>query len=532
MKAHLALVPAVAGIMLASATACTSSTGDASEDIIVGTTDQVTASEEAPAPLDPAYAYDISTWNVLRQTVQTLMTQPRADTSPVPDAAKECRFTDTNNRRYSCTLRDNLKFASGDPITSDDVKFSIDRSISIKADSGVFSLLSTVKAVETQGKRTVIFHLNTPDATFPLKLTTPVAGIVNPSNYKPHSLRPGFGVDGSGPYTLSTESKDGSLTRATFRKNPHYIGAQEIRNTKAAIQFFPDTGSMNSALDSGEIDVSTRGMSPQRIASLANSSAGEIRLYESPGLEIRYLSFNTDASSVRNKAVRQAIAQIVDRGELASNVYDYQVDPLHSIVPTQVVTHTNSFFNKYGVPNNVKAKKLLSSAKISLPVRLKLHYTTDHYGPATKKEFEVLQKQLNTSGLFDVAIEGTPWKDFRPAEKSGAYDVYGMGWFPDFPDPDSFVAPFLDKDNTLNSSYVNREIRDVLLPESRREVDRFQASRSLTAIQKITAEDVPILPLWQGKQYVAAREEITGAEYAVNSSATLQLWELGIGLKA
>ena len=39
-----------------------------------------------------------------------------------------------------------------------------------------------------------------------------------------------------------------------------------------------------------------------------------------------------------------------------------------------------------------------------------------------------------------------------------------------------------------------------------------------------------MLPLWQGKQYIAARDDITGAEWALNSSSTLQLWELGRGV--
>lgn len=40
---------------------------------------------------------------------------------------------------------------------------------------------------------------------------------------------------------------------------------------------------------------------------------------------------------------------------------------------------------------------------------------------------------------------------------------------------------------------------------------------------------MPILPLWQGKQYVATRDDITGAQYALNAASTLQLWELARG---
>lgn len=162
-------------------------------------------------------------------------------------------------------------------------------------------------------------------------------------------------------------------------------------------------------------------------------------------------------------------------------------------------------------------------------MKLTLHYTTDHYGSATKKEFELLKKQLNGSGLFDVTIKGAPWSTFRPAEQEGEYAVYGMGWFPDFPDADNYLAPFLDKDNFLGLPYANREIRTELIPDSRRAADRLTASGSLTGIQDIVADDVPILPLWQGKQYVAARDDITGAEYALNAASTLQLWELGRG---
>jgi peptide/nickel transport system substrate-binding protein len=249
-----------------------------------------------------------------------------------------------------------------------------------------------------------------------------------------------------------------------------------------------------------------------------------------PGMEIRYLGFDTSAPVVKSKAVRQAMAQVVDRGQLTADVYGTSAEPLYSLVPAGITGHTNSFFNRYSEPSVSKAASILSRADITTPVKLTLHYTTDHYGSATKKEFEVLKKQLNSSGLFDVDIKGAAWDTFRASELKGKYDVYGLGWFPDFPDADNFIAPFLDKDNFLASPYANSTIRDQLIPESRREADRLTASKSLTSIQNIVADDVPVLPLWQGKQYVAARDDITGVEWALSSSSILQLWELGRGV--
>ncbi|MFF8597103.1 ABC transporter substrate-binding protein [Streptomyces sp. NPDC015220] len=532
MNRKTLVLPAVVGLLAPVLAACGGSDSGSKSGgaIVVGTTDRFTASKEEPAPFDPAYAYDVGTWNVLRQTVQTLMTTPKGDGDPVPEAAEKCGFTDSGNERYACTLREGLQFANGDKITAADVKYSIDRARAIKTDTNVGALLSTVDTVETQGDREVIFHLNTADATFPYKLSTPVAGIVNPKNYEKNKLRDGFAVDGSGPYTMKADVKNDELVDAVFTKNPKYKGTLTLNNDKVEIRSFADADAMGAALNKGDIDVMTRTMSPEQIQKLSNASGGKVDLVEMPGLEIRYLGFNTDAPSVKDKAVRQAMARVVNRSELVAKVYGSQAEPLYSLVPATVTGHSNSFFNMYGDPSVSKAKSLLEKAGITTPVKLTLNYTNDHYGSATKKEFEVLQQQLNSSGLFDVSIKGIDWKIFRPAEQKGTYDVYGMGWFPDFPDADNFIAPFLDKDNMLGSPYANGRIRNELIPQSRRQADRLSASASLTEIQDRVADDVPVLPLWQGKQYIAARDDITGAAYAINSSATLQLWQLGRGV--
>ncbi|MFJ7076630.1 ABC transporter substrate-binding protein [Streptomyces sp. NPDC098781] len=532
MNRKTLVLPAVIGLLAPVLAACggTDSGSDGGEGIVVGTTDAFTASKDAPAPLDPAFAYDVGTWNILRQTVQTLMIQPRGEGEPVPEAAQSCGFTDSGNERYACTLRKDLKFSNGDPVTAEDVKYSIDRARAMKADSGVFALLSTIDTVETQGEREVIFHLRTADATFPFKLSTPVAGIVDPDIYSKGELREGFEVDGSGPYTLQAEVKNDELVSAVFTKNPHYKGSLKVNNDKVELRNFADADEMGTALEKGDIDLMTRTMSPEQIQKLSSDSDDQIDLVDLAGLEIRYLAFNTDAPTVKSRAVRQAMAQIIDRGELVSKVYGSQAEPLYSLVPASITGHSNSFFNRYGDPDVTKAKSLLEKAGVTTPVKLTLHYTTDHYGSATKKEFELLKKQLNDSGLFDVDIEGTPWATFRPAEQKGEYDVYGMGWFPDFPDADNYLAPFLDKDNFLGSPYANSTIRDTLIPESRRVADRLSAANSLTEIQDIVAGDAPVIPLWQGKQFVAAGDDVTGSAYALNSSSTLQLWELGRGV--
>ncbi|MFI2781794.1 ABC transporter substrate-binding protein [Streptomyces sp. ALB3] len=528
MNRKTLVLPAVVGLLAPVLAACGGS-DDGGDAIVVGTTDQFIASKDNPAPLDPAIGYEAGVWNVLRQTVQTLTHIPRGGGEPVPEAAESCAFTDTENESYRCTLRDGLTFADGTPVTPEDVKYSIQRVLDIKDESGPVGLLANIDTIETKGDNQVVFHLSTPDATFPYKLATPSAGIVQKDKYPAKAARDGFQVDGSGPYTMEPEVKDNQVVKVVFTRNPKYKGDLKINNQKVELDLFPDAEAMGKALDDKKIDMMTRTMSPEQAQTMLAEPEEGVKLTEMPGLAISYLAFNTEDPVVKDKAVRQAMAQVIDRGAIASKVYGSTAEPLYSLIPSGITSHTNSFFNKYGEPSVAKATATLKKAGVTTPVKFTLNYTTDHYGPATKSEFETLAKQLNDSKLFQVDVKGTPWDKYRPAQKKGQYAVYGMGWFPDFPDADNYTAPFLDENNFLNSPYESIEAQKTLIPQSRREADRSAAAPAFEKLQDIVANDVPVLPVWQGKQYVASLDGVTGVEWAVNSSADLQLWELGRG---
>ncbi|MEV0276047.1 ABC transporter substrate-binding protein [Streptomyces sp. NPDC050610] len=533
MNRKTLVLPTVVGLLAPVLVACGGS-GGAGKDggaIVIGSTDRFELSKDTPAPFDPAEVYDIAGLTVLRSTFQTLLRLPRSGTTPVPDAASKCGFVDRKSEQFRCTLRDGLKFSNGHDLTAKDVKFSIDRVRNINFKNGPASLFDNVDRVETPNEQEVVFHLKTSDATFAQKISTPAGGIVDSEVYDPKKVRDGYDLVGSGPYTMKAEQTDGRVTKAVFSKNSNYKGGLKLQNNKAEMRFFESSTSMEKALKAGDIDVMNRSMSPEQITRLRTSTNKDINIVESPGQEISFLAFNTNDPSVKNKAVRQAMAQVIDRQALTRDDYGRTTTPLYSLVPSGITSHQNSFSNQYGTtPSTEKARNILQSANISTPVPLTLTYTTDHYGEATAKEFKGLQDQLNGSGLFDVKIQGVEWSKFRPASINGEYSVYGMGWFPDFPDPDNFIAPFFGEGNFLKSPYRNQKITSKLIPQTRQEARRDAAAPLFQQAQDIVADDVPILPLWQGKQYVAARENITGVEWALNSSSQIQPWELGHGV--
>ncbi|KUJ67208.1 peptide-binding protein [Streptomyces albus subsp. albus] len=531
MNRKMLLLPAVAGLLTTALAGCGSSGGSGSGGaaVVVGSTDRIEATPSAPAPLDPAQAYDSASWTVMHNAFQTLMRLPRSGSAPVPDAAEHCGFQDKQSEQYRCTLRSGLKFSNGHALTAADVKFSLDRVRNIDFKNGPASLLSGIDKVETPSERVVVIHLAAPDATFPSKLTTPAAAILDSEVYERNALHKGFEAVGSGPYSMEADEQDDRLVKVVFTRNDNYQGTLEPKSDKVEMRFFDDSAALEKALTDGEVGVVHQGLTADQIEKLEAGEVSGIRVSESAGQAIRYLAFNTDAPTVRDKAVRQAIARVVDRQALVRDVYKRTGDALYSMIPSGVTAHINSFHNEYGEPSAAAARRLLHRAGVRTPVKLTLTYSSDHYGPATTKEFAALRDQLNASGLFSAQTKDVKWTTFRSDAADGKYAVYGMGWYPDFPDPDNYIAPFVGKDNFLNSPYHNNTIETQLIPATRQKAQRSLAVRDFQRIQNLVADDVPLLPLWQGKDYMAFRDDMTGTEYALDSSSMLQLWELGRG---
>ncbi|WP_367220878.1 ABC transporter substrate-binding protein [Streptomyces sp. 16-176A] len=507
---------AIASISLVAGCGVFSDSGpDTSKAIVVGTT-------SAPTTLDPAASWDGS-WELFRNIYQTLLAYPNGATTPQPDAAESCEFTDTGNRVYRCRLRAGMKFADGDTLDAQAVKFSIDRIRNINVPGGPAGLLGSLDQVQAVDSRDVVFRLNKPDATFPFVLAAPAMSIVDPGDYSAHSLRKDGQVSGSGPYTLKSYEEG---KRAELVKNTHYTGYAQRRNDAVTIRYFQDSATMVKELRNGGIDVTYRGLAADDVVTLQGNGDQNLQLVEGSGADISYLVFNPKDPWAAKPAVRRAVAQIVDRAAIAHEVYKDTVDPLYSMVPKGLTGHTTGFFDDFGDPSVSKARQILASAGIKEKVPLTFWYTTDRYGSETAKEFEELKRQLDASGLFTITLRSRPWKTYVVGYQKGEYPVFGRGWSPDFPDPDNFIAPFVGQQNALGTPYPAPEITRVLLPESRRESDRAAVVKEFEQAQQILVDDARLLPLWQGRQYVAASEDISGGERALDPSSIMTMWEL------
>jgi peptide/nickel transport system substrate-binding protein len=381
-----------------------------------------------------------------------------------------------------------------------------------------------MKSIEAPDKDTVVFHLSEPDATWPSVLATGSFGIVPSDSYPADKLQTDNFI-GSGRYEVA-EYEPGQQT--VLQKNPEYTGDAPPKTDQAIIQYFDKASALKLALEQGDVDIAYRSLSPTDISDL--KTADGVEVVAGQGAEIRYMVFNLDLMPGDNDeqklAIRQAIAQTIDRQSIADNVYDGTVKPLYSMIPTGLAFNGPSFDDAYGEsPDTDAAAQTLSDAGVKTPVPLEIWYTPSHYGASSGDEYAEIKRQLDDSGLFDVTLKSTEWNQYSEAAFTDKYPIYQLGWFPDYPDADDYVGNFYSDTSFLNIHYDNPEMQK-LLGEEKASTDDNTREAAFAKIQQIGAEDVPTIPIWEADQVGAQRDGVEGLEDTFDPSFIFRFWLL------
>ncbi|KJL48129.1 putative D,D-dipeptide-binding periplasmic protein DdpA precursor [Microbacterium hydrocarbonoxydans] len=484
-------------------------------DIIVGTTDKVTT-------LDPAGSYDNGSLAVQTQVFPYLVNTDYNSTEVVPDLAETAEFTSPTE--YTVTLPKGLKWANGNDLTSSDVKFSFDRNIKIADPNGASSLLYNLDSVEAKDDTTVVFHLKTEnDQVFPYILTSFPGAIVDDEVFSADALTSDDDIVKAnafgGPYVIS--SYDFNKT-VEFTPNENYKGLIDAPvNSSVVLSYFAESSNLKLAVQQGDVDVAYRSLSATDVEDLKGND--KVQVIDGPGGEIRYIVFNfntqpygattADADPAKALAVRQAVADLIDRDAISEQVYKGTYTPLYSYVPEGFAGATEALKGLYGdgngAPDADKAKATLEAAGVTTPVKLSLQYSPDHYGPSSGDEYALVKSQLEESGLFEVDLKSTEWVQYSEDRTADVYPAYQLGWFPDYSDADNYLTPFFLKENFLGNHYDNPEVNDLILKQAV-EPDADARKADIEKIQELVAGDLSTVPLLQGAQVAIAGTDVDG----------------------
>ena len=531
---------AVAGASVAALTlaGCTAggggSTEAAGDTITIGTTEQITV-------LDPAGSYDNGTLAVHTQVFPYLLNTDYQSTEVQPDLAESAEFTSPSE--FTVTLPEGLKWANGNDLTSADVKFSFDRQLKIADPNGPSALLYNLDSVEAPDDTTVVFHLKAEnDQVFPKILTSFPGAIVDDEVFSPDEITPDdVIVDANafaGPYTITSYDFNNLVS---YKANPDYKGLLPAAKTETVnVKYYTDASNLKLDVQEGNIDVANRTLSATDIEDLRGND--NVKVVDGPGGEIRYLVFNfdtmpfgattADADPAKALAVRQAIADLIDRDAISEDVYKGTFTPLYSYVPAGLAGANEALMGLYGdgsgAPDPDKAAERLEAAGITTPVELNIQYVAERYGPSSSDEYAVIKENLDSSGLFTVNLQSTEWVQYSKDRVADLYSVFQMGWFPDYSDADNYLTPFFLTENFLVNHYDNPEVNDMILEQA---VTTDPAAREalIGEIQDKVAADLSTIPYMQGAQVAVVGTDIEGAEDTLDGSFKFRYGALSKG---
>ncbi len=456
--------------------------------LTIGTTDSVTE-------LSPANSYDFFTWHVFQQTAQGLVMLEPGTTKIVPSLATSWDIS-SDGLTYTFHLRHGVTFTDGTPMNSEAVKWSFDRELKLDGPKGGVGLIKgDIKSIATPDPYTVVFTLNAPDATFLARLAPAIAPseIFSPKSTPADSFAKGK-YAGTGPYKLVSYVPNQRVVLEAYKG---YWGPQP-KTPRVIYNMYSDASALRSALQSGAIDIGYRSFNPQDVTSLAkDASFKEVK--PSGSLSIRYMVFNISQKPFDNVDVRRAISYAVNRQAIVTDVFSGINQPLYSMVPPGMWSHIDVFPKR----DLEKAKQLLQQAGYSAsnPLDITLWYPTGHYGSTEPDVAAVLKTALEQTGILKVKLEALDWGTYATRMSQGAMGVFTLGWYPDFIDPDNFLAPWLT-DSTKSLGTFWNQAPDFaqyksLITKAREATTQSDRATYYEQVQKMTATDVPFIPLWQ-----------------------------------
>ncbi|MBO0841526.1 MAG: peptide ABC transporter substrate-binding protein, partial [Sciscionella sp.] len=334
-------------------------------------------------------------------------------------------------------------------------------------------------------------------------------------------------VIGSGPYKMDSYQADQQLV---LKPNTNYGGPLKLKNNGVIVRYYSKASAMKLAVEQGDIDVAYRTFSPTDIQSLQGESGKGVQVVEGKGADIQYLVFNLKVMPGSNDqqklAIRQAVASSIDRSAIAKDVYNNTVTPLYTMVPDSLAGNSPVFKTRYGASPDVnKAKQTLQAAGVKTPVTLDIWWTPSHYGESSSDMYTAIKRQLEATNLFKVNLHNAEWDQYTGAYPTDQYPVFQLGWFPDYPDADDYLTSFFGPQSFLKAHFANPQVNQDIQKE-RGSTDSNTRNQAFDDIQNITAEQVPTIPLWQGKQVAVQRSNVSGVSDTLDASYTFRYWML------
>ena len=380
-----------------------------------------------------------------------------------------------DKKTWTFTMRDNIYFSDGTPITAQTIKESWLSLLSLGADAPYASLLDCIKGAADYRKGigtadNVKISVNENKLT--VRLTTPMTYFDRVLCHHAFSAVPKNANAYSGAYVLDSVSE----SELHMTKNPHFYGAEHVEipsikiilsnNSKENTYFF-NTGSANWLADSFNTE------------DIYNQDA----IYDSVLFGTQYLFFSLHGGPLENPQVRNALLSAVPWDDIRT-IFNIPADTL--VFPiTDYPTIPG-----IGDTDLELSKELLEEAGypdggFSVTFEIMESDLLDFLADELKKAWEPLNVQLNI-------VEKDAFSYYNMDYKSS--DIFLYSWIGDFSDPITFLELFKGDSNLNVSNWSNEEF-DALIAEANTFTDSAKRYEKLAQAEQLLLDDGILLPL-------------------------------------
>jgi peptide/nickel transport system substrate-binding protein len=396
---------------------------------------------------DPQRAFDPTASIVDRAIYDTLFTYRKDDLAhPIPLLVASYKATH-GGRKYTFRLKKGVHFANGNPLTSADVVFSLDRLINLKGNPAF--LLAGMK-IKAKGKYGVVITSRTPATQLPAILANTSTGIVNSKLVRAHGGNAGPHAStrdkaehwlnsaaslgaGSGPYVLKSYS---TTSQITLVPNKKYWGARKPTFSSVVVRnMIAPTQLINIQRGTHEIAID---LAADQAQTLKHNKKLKVSLQ--PSTWVFWLFANNDPSVstvTSNKSWQRAIRYGLNYKSLLSVAGPgaYQTP---GIIPSMFL---GALPAKDKIKQNVTRAKAALAASGDASQAVTLAYPSDLTinGVPFTTLAEKVQANLQAIGM-NIQLSGAPTSTWLTQYRSGKM-AFGLSlWGPDYPDPTDYLT--------------------------------------------------------------------------------------------
>jgi len=450
-----------------------------------------------PTTLDPALIVDVAGGSISAKIFNGLVKLDES-LNVIPDIADSWEVLD-GGTTYIFHIKRGVKFTNKQIVTADDFKYSFKRLLSPSGKSpntwvldkiaGVKDFMqgrtTDISGIEVRDRYTLKIRLDQPFSPFLYLLTMTAAYVV------PQEEVERLGADfsshpiGTGPFELKEWRNNNEIILV---RNNHYF-SEHAKIEGIVYRIIPEDLTAVTEFELGNIDVITVPASEYS----RYRSAPEWKEYLSSvnGLNTYYLGFNCSRPPFDNMDLRKAVSYAIDRDKILKTFYENRGRPAQGPVPD--ILRKWQMQLPYAFDPQ-KAKQIIDT--LGLKNRTVLFYITSDQEVIDMAE--IIQSYLNKVGLR-AEIKQLEWSAYKAAINNGEADMFWLGWWADYPDPENFLFPLFHSSNHgasgNRSRYTNMEV-DRLIEAGQMAMNISERNECYRLAEKIITEEAPWVFFW------------------------------------